>query len=166
MREIYKNPMLYYLLGPILVGVWPVVVCAVYLPAAERSAEDERMQCVEGQSNILDILKYDPERLARVGDREVTGEFSYPKAIDRVASLCGMSSANCNYTTGSIPTNSGKRTQNAKVSLTSVGIVQVANFLTKAQTMWVNLKCDKVKLTKKQGLPDQWDAELNFWYTY
>jgi hypothetical protein len=29
----------------------------------------------------------------------------------------------------------------------------------------VNLTCDKIKLTKKKGLPDQWDVEMTFWYS-
>jgi hypothetical protein len=36
MREVYKNPMLYYLLIPVLVGIWPLLVWGVYLPRAEQ----------------------------------------------------------------------------------------------------------------------------------
>ena len=59
-----------------------------------------------------------------------------------------------------------KKTQNAKVTLKTVGIVQAATFLSYIQSMWVGLKCDQIKLTKKKGMPDQWDVEMKFWYTY
>jgi hypothetical protein len=165
MREIYKNPMLYYLLAPILVAVWPLLVRAVYLPEAERSSRDDQALCLEGQSCILDILKYDPERTPP-DDPEVSLEFQYAKAFDRVANLCGIPSTSYNQTTSPPQTVNNKKTQNARVTLTNVGIVQAATFLSYIQSMWVNLKCERLKLTKKEGLPDQWDAEMTFWYTY
>lgn len=58
------------------------------------------------------------------------------------------------------------KTQNAKVTLKAVGIVQAATFLSQIQSSWVGLKCDQVTLTKKEGVPDQWDVEMKFWYTY
>jgi len=165
MREIYKNPMMYYLAAPILVAIWPLLVALMYLPAAQRSMKEERALCIEGQTYILDILKYDPERLNFSNDKDVSGEFSFDKAIDRVANLCSIRSTNCDYTSGGIA-GADKKTQNAKVTLKAVGIVQAATFLSHIQSMWVGLKCDQVKLTKKQGVPDQWDAEMKFWYSY
>jgi len=165
MRDIYKNPMVYYLVAPVLAGIWPLLVSAMYLPAAERSMSEERALCVEGQTYILDILKYDPERLNFSEDKDASGEFSFAKAIDRVANMCGIRSANCDYSVGGIG-GADKKTQNAKVTLKAVGIVQAATFLSHIQSMWVGLKCDQTKLTKKEGVPDQWDVEMKFWYSY
>jgi hypothetical protein len=166
MREVYKNPMLYYLLAPILVAAWPLLVRAVYLPEAERGSRDELALCLEGQSCVQDIRKYDPERMTGNDSPEVSLEFQYPKAIDRVANLCGIPSTSYNQTTSPPQTVNNKKTQNARVTLVNVGIVQAANFLSTIQSMYVNLKCERLKLTKKEGLPDQWDAEMTFWYTY
>ena len=156
--------MTYYLVAPVLVSVWPLLVSAMYLPAAERSMKDELVQCVEAQTYILDILKYDPERLNFAPDKGET-EFSFAKAIDRVANMCGIRSANCDYSVGGIG-GADKKTQNAKVTLKAVGVVQAATFLSHIQSMWVGLKCDQIKLTKKEGVPDQWDVEMKFWYSY
>ncbi|MBN1508689.1 MAG: hypothetical protein JW955_17710 [Sedimentisphaerales bacterium] len=165
MQDIYKNPMTYYLAAPILAAVWPALVVFWYLPAARDSMEKERALCIEGQTYILDILKYDPKRLDFSPDKSVSGEFSFDKAIDRVANLCSIRSANCDYTSGGIA-GTDKESQNAKVTLKAVGIVQAATFLSYIQSMWVGLKCDQVKLTKKEGVPDQWDAEMKFRYSY
>jgi hypothetical protein len=165
MREIYTNPMTYYLVAPILVAIWPVLVALVYLPDAQDSVEADRALCIEGQVAILDILKYDPDRLIFSNDKSVSGEFSFDKAIDRVANLCSIRSTHCDYTSGGIA-GSDKKTQNAKVTLKAVGIIQAAKFLSDIQSMWVGLKCDQVKLTKKEGVPDQWDAEMKFRYSY
>ncbi len=166
MREIYRNPMLYYLLAPILVAVWPLLVRAVYLPEAERASGNELALCLEGQNCILDILKYDPERKPDAGGPVVSGEFQFPNAFDRVANVCRIPSTSYNQTTSPAQTVNNKKTQNGQVTLTNVGIVQAAEFLSTIQSMWVNLKCERLKLTRKEGPPDQWDAEMVFWYTF
>ena len=166
MRDLCKSPMFYYLLAPVLIGIWPVLVWGIYLPRAQDALEDERSLCLEGRTYVLDILLNDPARLDFAANEDVSGEFSYAKAIDRVSILCRIPSSKCNYSAGDIITPGSKRSRNARVGLTDVSIIQAAQFLSTIQSMWVNLKCDKVKLTKKEGLPDQWDVDLNFWYYY
>jgi len=157
--------MTYYLVAPVLVSLWPLLVSMMYLPDARRSMKQEQTLCVEGQKHILDILRYDPERLRFAPEKDET-EFSFDKAIARAANMCGIRSAH-GYSVGGIGGDKNdKKTQNAKVDLKAVGIVQAATFLSSIQSMWVGLKCDQVKLTKKKGMPDQWDAEMKFWYTY
>jgi hypothetical protein len=166
MREIYKNPVLYYLLIPVLVGLWPLLVWGVYLPRNEQQRDVEQSLLVEGQTHIVDILRIDPERLNLVDANEVTVEFSYGRAIDRVANLCAIPASSCDYSAGNIVEVSGKKRQEARIKLTNVSIVQAAKFLSTFQSMWATLTCDKVKLTKKKGMPDQWDVDFNFLYYY
>jgi len=166
MREIYKNPILYYLLIPVLVGLWPLLVWGVYLPRNEQRRDVEQSLLVEGQTHIVDILRIDPERLNLADANEVTAEFSYGRAIDRVANLCAIPAGSCDYSAGNIVEVSGKKRQEARIKLTNVSIVQAAKFLSTLQSMWATLTCDKVKLTKKKGMPDQWDVDFNFLYYY
>lgn len=166
MRDLYKNRMFYYLLVPVLVAIWPVLVWGIYLPQAQEVLANEQALCLEGRTYVLDILVNDPARLDFAASEDVSGEFSYAKAIDRVSILCRIPSGKCDYSAGNRIPLGVKESQNARVGLTDVGIVQAAQFLSTIQSMWVNLKCDKVKLTKKEGLPDQWDVDLNFWYYY
>ncbi len=37
-KEIYKNPMFYYILVPALAAFWPVIIWGVYLPGAAQTA--------------------------------------------------------------------------------------------------------------------------------
>ena len=159
MREIFKNPMIYYLIAPLLIGLWPLLVWAHYLPDARRQAANAASQCTQGEVYMLDIIHLNPSVLDFVPDKS-EAEFSFAKAIDRVANMCRIPSASCDFTAGS----TDKKTQNAKVTLKSVGIVQAAKFLSDIQSNYVGLKCDQVKLTKKKGMPDQWDVEMKFWY--
>jgi len=166
MREVYKNPMLYYLLIPVLVGLWPLLVRAVYLPNAEREREAEGSLCVEGQSCVIDILTIDPDRPITAGTTSAPVEFSYFAAVDRVANLCKIPARNCSYPVGNPMVSSGKKRQDARVKLTNVSIVQAARFLSMMQSMWVNLTCENAKLQKKKGTPDQWDVDFSFLYYY
>ena len=158
--------MLYYLLIPVLVGLWPVLVCGVYLPRVERDQRIEQNLGEEGQMYVVDILRIDPGRLDFADVNEVSAEFSYGPAIDRVANLCRIPASNCQYTAGDIIPVGGKRRQDARVKLSDVSIVQAARFLSTIQSMWVNLTSVKTKLTKKKDMPDQWEVDFSFLYYY
>ena len=166
MRELYRNPMVYYMLAPVLIAVWPLLVWGVYLPRAERGWEQDQKLYADATNHILDILDEDPERLKVAEESRELGKFAYAEAVDRVANLCRIPSGNPDLTTGNIVTSGSKETQQARVGLTDVGIVQAARFLSTIQSMWVNLTWDRVKLTKKDGMPDQWDMDLAFKYDY
>ena len=56
MKDIYKNPTLYYVLVPVVVVLWPLLVWAVYLPEAEENWQDEKAQYKKAQKIIEEIL--------------------------------------------------------------------------------------------------------------
>jgi len=170
MREIYRNPMLYYLLIPALVGLWPLLVVAVYLPNANTACAAEQALCVEGQSRVMDILVIDPERPINIRGKDKSlppTEFSYGAAVTQVANLCKIPSSNCKYTVGGFMTSGGKKRQDARVTLTNIQIRQAADFLWTLQSKYLTrLTCENVKLQKKKGMPDQWDVDFSFLYYY
>lgn len=166
MRDIYRNPIFYYLLIPVLVGVWPLLVWGVYLPTAQRERENDYSLLLEGQTSIMEILKIDPQRTNPVDPNRVAGEFVYSKAIDSAANLCGIVASRCSHRTALPNTSGGKKRQDARVWLKDVTITQAAKFLSTMQSTWVFLDCDRMKLTKKKGMPDQWDVDFDFVYYY
>lgn len=166
MRDLHKNPVLYYVLAPVLLAAWPVLVWAVYLPAADEGRQSDEQALTEAQTAILEILKIDPDRLSIVDKNEGLGKFSYAEAIDRSANICNIPSSNYRFTQSGINTSQGKETQTARLTLENVGILQVASFLSSIQSMWVNLSCERMALKKKEGMPDQWDADMDFKYSY
>ena len=167
MRDFYREPVFYYVLAPLLIGLWPLLVWFLYLPAAQRSYEAEKTGLSEAQGAILDILKLDPDRLAIADPNDSQlGKFSYLEAIDTAANLSNISPASRNYTSGQTHEVQGKRTQGARLYLEDVRIAQVAKFLTSIQSTWVNLTCDRINLDKQDDMPDQWDVDIDFTYTY
>ncbi len=166
MHDIHKNPILYYVLAPLLVGLWPLLVWAVYLPRAEAAWEEDQQFYRDATDNIVEILEKDPDRLKIAAESKSLGKFTYAEAVDRVANLCRIPSSNYTLSSGNIVTSGGKETQQARVRLIDVSIVQAARFLSTIQSMWGNLNCERVRLTKKAGMPDLWDMDLNFQYEY
>jgi len=166
MRELYRNPMLYYALIPVLAGAWPLLVWAYYLPEAKATWERDQQLYGEAQALMVELLEKDPDRLNAAEESQKLGEFTYHEAVPRVANLCRIPSAKVNLSTGDIVKSAGKKTQQARVSLSDVNIVQTARFLSTIQSMWVTLTCDRVKLSKREGMPDQWNMDLNFKYDY
>ena len=166
MRDLYRNPMLYYVLIPVMIGMWPLLVWAVYLPAAERACEGDYSLLIEGQTNIIGILEIDPDITRGVDPNRVGGEFDYGSAIDRVANTCGIPAGNHSFSAGSPIVSGGKKRQDAQVKLDAVSIVQIARFLSTIQATWVDLSCETMKLRKVKAMPDQWDVDFRFMYYY
>lgn len=107
MRDFHRNPIFYYLIIPLLIGVWPLLVWAVYLPAAERDRESDYRELIEAQTQIMGILEIDPDRMNTDPNR-VVGEFAYGKAVDRAANLCSIPATHCIVSAGP-PTTIGAR---------------------------------------------------------
>jgi hypothetical protein len=166
MKDIFRNPIFYYILVPIVVILWPLLVWAVYLPGAERSWKQERDEYKKAQEKMMEILTLDPDRLAFVDPNNSPAEFSYANAVDRVATLCRIPAANYKLSSGIIITTGGQKSQSAKVTLKDVDIARFANFMSTVQLRWAKLQCTQVKLTKKKALRDMWDVDMDFKYYY
>jgi hypothetical protein len=162
MKEIYKNPMLYYILVPCMAALWPLLVWAVYLPAAKSDLKEGMDQYKEAQVKIATILESDPTRLENDDPNKTADKFDYATAVSNVARRCSISATN--YTVSSKP--SGKKSQSATVVLKEINIAKFANFLSKIQLRWANLQCESVTLTQKKGLKDVWKVDLNLKYYF
>jgi hypothetical protein len=166
MKDFYKNPTLYYILTPVIVALWPLLIWGVYLPAAGHSWQVETSRYSEGQNIIKEILALDPDRLKFADSNNASAEFDYAGAIEKTAGLCKIPPTNYKLSSGIIITSAGQKSQSAKVGLKQVDITKFAKFLSTLQLRWANLQCAQVKLTKKKGLPDTWDVDLDFKYYY
>lgn len=166
MKDIIRNPIFYYILVPAIVALWPLLVWAVYLPGVQRSCEQEKNEYTKAKEIMAEILTLDPDRLAFADSNSASAEFSYAKAIDRVATLCRIPAANYKLSSGIIITSDKQKSQNAKVGLKDVDITTFAEFLSTIQLRWSKLQCTQVKLTKKKPLPDKWDVDMDFKYYY
>ncbi len=116
---------------------------------------------------MLEILILDPGRLEFTDTNSAPAEFAYVSAVAKVASFCGIPSANYKVNSGPVTTRQGKKSQTATVSLKGVDVTKFAKFLSTIQLHWADLQCEKLKkLKKKEGFPDRWDVDLEFKYNY
>jgi hypothetical protein len=166
MKDLYKNPLFYYILVPLIIALWPLLVCFISLPKAQRSWNLEKEQYNKAQQTVTDILTIAPERLDFANAKKTAAEFDYAVAVEKVANLCGIPSTGYKLSSGSIVTSGGRKSQNAKVDLKQIEIVKCTKFLSLMQLHWQNLQCTQLKLDKRKGLPDIWDIALDFKYYF
>lgn len=168
MIDLRKEPALYYILVPIAVALWPLLLWGVYLPGAERNWNLKKSQYTKAQGIMEQILTLDPDRLEFADPNAPVVEFDYANAVEKVASLpeINIKPADYRLSSGIIITSGGQKSQGAKVVLKGVNITKFARFLSTIQLRWANLQCTQFKLTKKKGLPDTWDVDLDFKYYY
>jgi len=164
MKDIYKNPILYYILVPAAVALWPSLVWTIYLPHAQESCDNELTQCKKAEQIVLEIFSLDPDRAIDAND--APADFTYASAVNRVAGLCKIPPTKYNLSTRMIMKSDRQKSQSANVTLKEVDIVSFARFLSLIQNRWPNLQCNRVKLTKKEGLPDVWDVDMELKYYY
>ncbi len=166
MKDIYRNPTLYYILVPIVVVLWPLLVRAVYLPDAENNWQAEKAQYNKAQKIIEEILNIDPDRLGFVDSKASAAEFDYANVVDKIARSCGISPTNYELSSKPPRTTKGQKTQSCHVELKQIDITKFARFLSTIQLRWANLQCENVTLTKGKGQPDMWRVDLDFKYYY
>jgi len=164
MRDLHKNPIFYYILVPVVVALWPLLVAGVYLPRAHRRCQELASQCKQAEAIMLEILRLDPERAADAN--EANADFSYAAAVNKAAAVCNIPASKYKLNSGLVIKVGQQKTQTATVSLKEVNVESFAKFLSTIQLRWPNLQCIRVKLTAKQGLPDLWDVDIDFRYYY
>jgi hypothetical protein len=167
MKDIYRNPMVYYIGIPVLVAMWPLLVWAVYLPNADDGWEEDIRQYEKGMELIRDILDLDGSRMDSAAAANAGERFEYAIVLDQVTRACGISSRAYKLSSKDPRTaKGGQETQNCRVTIEQVDIARFARFLSTLQLQWPDLECKKLKLTKVKGLPDAWKAELDFMYSF
>ena len=166
MKDIYKNPFFYFLVAPAIIGMWPLLLWAVYLPQAQSSWEIEKDRYIDAQKIIDQILTVDPDRLDFAKGQQTSAGFNYATAIDQIAEQYKIPSANYNISTKPVRVSKGQKTQNCQVILKQIDIAKFANFLSTIQVRWANLQCEKLTVTRKKGLKNTWKVDLGFRYYY
>jgi len=166
MKDIYKNPMFYYILVPVAAMLWPAIIWGVYLPAVKAGFSEDKDSFEKAQPLIEELLTADPERLNLNKEKGKAGEFDYATAVQQTAEFCSISSANYRLSSAAIVTSAGQKSQTAQVSLKDVDITKATRFLSTIQLRWAGLQATKVSMRKKKGVPDSWDVDFTFKYYY
>ena len=167
MKDVYRNPIFYYIAVPLLIGIWPLSLWLVYLPRAEANLNTD-ISTYEESKEVMDrILTLDPSQLEFAQSNISEDKFEYGIAVDSAAAKCGILSTNYKFNVRPPRSVRDQKTQNAQVTLEDVDIVSFAKFITSLQITWPSLQCEKIDLTKKKGaVKDRWDIDVSLKYYY
>jgi len=165
MKDIHKSPLFYYILIPAVVGLWPLLVWAVYLPRAQKGWETDVQQYEEAQKTIRRILELDPDRVKATLDAE-TADFDYIKEINKVATLSKIPSNNYKLAVKAPPQTKGRKTQSCHVRLDNVRIEDFAKFFATLQFRWPKLESSRVGFVRQKGSPNLWQIDIDYTYYY
>ncbi|MDD5135101.1 MAG: hypothetical protein PHP01_06805 [Phycisphaerae bacterium] len=166
MKDIYKKPIFYYVLAPVLIGLWPLWLFSAGLPGAKTNYEKEAVQYQDAEKLIKQILEdLDPQRLDYAMAKKTKDEFDYATAVDQVTKFCRISASD--YKLSSSPmrkTRGGQRSQDATMAIGKIDIETFAKFISIMQMRWSSLQCSNVTLAKVKGQKNVWKADIRFIY--
>jgi hypothetical protein len=163
MKDIYKNPIFYYILAPALAALWPVIIWGVYLPNSQKNYNNDADQYLKSQELTDELIKLDPERLNYTKGKDTAAGFDYAIAVQQAAEFCSIAA---NMSSSAITKTEGKKSQSARVALKGVSITNAVRFLSTIQLRWSGLQCTRIDFRKNKGVPDAWDVDLTFKYYY
>lgn len=166
MKDIHKKPVFYYILIPVLVSIWPLLIWFLYLPQTGKKWINDRAEYEQSRGIMAEILALDPDRLDFSNSTNNSDEFDYAAVVDKVANSCGISSRSYRISSKPIRTKKDQKSQSATIVLEQIDITSFAKFLSTIQLRWANLHCEKVKLKKQEGFPDSWTIDISFKYYY
>ena len=161
MQDLHKNPMLYYILIPLMALAWPTAMWVKYLPAMAEQRDTWKGHLADTNDLIIEILTLDPERLSYSDQEETAVAFEYEVAVDKVARALRMGN---DYELS--PSARVAKKQAADVTLKNIGIIQCSQFLSTLQMHWSGLQCTRMGLTNKKTTKDRWDVTMSFTYYY
>lgn len=163
MQDIYKNPILYYILVPVMIGLWPLWLRAIGNPSAKNNFHKETQQYKDAEKKIAEILKLDPPRLDYARAQKQADKFDYDTAIAQTVKQCSLS-RDYKLSSGKTRKTREQVSQDATLSLDKIEIEKFAKFLSMLQMRWPNLQCTHLKLTKKKNAKDLWKIDLRLQY--
>ena len=166
MKDIYKNPVFYYILVPVIATLWPLLLWAVYLPGAEDNWKTEKKLYNDAQKIITEILTIDSDRLDSTDSGTKAAKFDYASVVNEIAGRVKIPASNYRINSKPVRTSGSQKSQLATMVLKDVGITEFAEFLSKIQLRWANLQAESITLTSQKGLINTWKVDLKLKYYY
>ena len=163
----FKNPNVYYILVPVLAAIWAVTAGLVSYPKSVKAWQDSQAEYEKAQGLIDQLATLQPERLAYKVDKTVQSEdFDFTKTINEFAAALSIPPSSYNLTVRSEANRAGRRTRSATVSIKSIDIEKLAQFVSALLLRWPDLKCDTLSFSKIKGAKNNWQADISLTYFY
>jgi hypothetical protein len=162
-----KNPTFYYIGVPIAAALWAVLAGAVSYPRAMQAWQDTRTEAVQAEKLIDQLVTLQPKRLAYKVDENAAGEaFDFSKTINEFAGVFGISPSAYNLTVRGETRKANRRAQSASMSIKTIDIETLAQFLSALLLRWPDMKCEVLSFEKIKNTKNDWTATLSLTYYY
>lgn len=165
MKDIYKNTVLYYILIPVLIAFWPIMIKAVYLPKLVELKQKEQAEFESAQKVADQIIQLDPSRLNVANRENVEVDFDYATVFNKIASQYSIRPNQYSVSEKPAQLSRGKKNQDARVELEGIDLKTFSQFLSTLLQNWSDLECQDIELIQNKGLKDSWNISLRFKYT-
>ena len=166
MKALLKNPVLYYIAVPVLVGLWPILVAAVYLPQAKADKQTQIELYKKGQDIIEQIRTLDPDRLKLNEPNGTEVTFTYDVAVNQIAVLCNMTGISIYLKPYYASDNRRPKNPDRQSRLKAGRYHDICKIPFADSDSLAGLQCTNLKMDTKENLPDVWDITIDFKYYY
>ena len=129
-KDIYKKPIFYYVLVPIVFGLWPILLFTIGLPGSKKSLEKGISDYTEARALIGEVLDLDPQRLDYAKNKKTGEAFDYTAAVDQVTRLCRILPTD--YKLSSSPmrkVKGGQVNQDAAITIEKIALERFTRFI-------------------------------------
>jgi hypothetical protein len=165
MKDIYRKPIFYYVLVPIVIGLWPVWLFVMGIPGSEKGLQKGINDYNEARKLISEILDLDPQRLDYAKTKKTGEAFDYTAAVDQVTHLCKISPTSYRISSSPIrKTKGGQNNQDASMTIDKIDVEKFSKFLSVMHMRWSSLQCTNITLAKIKGEKNAWKADVRFIY--
>jgi len=167
MKIDIKNPMLYYIMVPVLAGLWAVLAGSVFYPKSVKAWDKTREESVAVEKLIKQLVASEPERLAfKVDEKSKPEAFDFTKVINKFAQQYSISPSNYNLNVRKESKRSGHRIRPASISIKSIDIERLAQFLSDMLLRWPDLQCETLDIEKVKNTKNNWKVDMKLTYYY
>lgn len=167
MKELLKNPNLYYVAAPVVGAMFTLLAALVFYPGANAQWQDSESEFKEARQWAEKLLALQPERLAfKVDEKNTAENFDFTVVINDFAKAFEISPSNYTTSVKGEVKKQGKRARSATVSIKTIDIEKVCKFLSTMLAYWPDMECDVLSLDKGKAGKDDWKADLTLTYYY
>lgn len=162
----WKQPNTYFVLVPILAGIWAFTAGAVLYPRSVQNWQGQQETYRDAEKELERLLQLEPGRLAYEAEAGGSADFDYTDQVDKFAKLFRISDKDYTLSTRSIVRRSDRRSRSADLNIKTIDIETLAKFISAMQIRWSDLQVDQITLEKLDTAKDAWKVTLRLNYFY
>ena len=162
-----KNQNLYYIVVPVLAGLWAILAGFVFYPGSINAWEKSQTDFESAEKQIKQLVAIQPKRLDyKVDEKAKPEEFDFTKTINDFAPVFSISDSNYNLTVRSPAKKAGRQTRSATIVIKTIDVEKLAQFLSAMLLRWPELKCEVLSFEKIKNTKNNWKVNMSMTYYY